>query len=396
MVLSDLGLEFIPVVDEFLSRHPKIEIRDYQRRIISKMVHAWMADPSSPNYHKFINVEAPVGAGKTIMALVGNSILQEQVPGLVTSWSAMRRNLLDQVVEEKNKFDLKLRLVPISMFEQNPDITDLEGNPINHVDDESHHQAAASAISLRNKMDKASNGRLRGLGLSGTPLRQDGAKLGFSLVIRDASARHLIRDGHLSQFDYYSLDKWNGRIAVDIYCENPERWGRSVMFFHTIAECEKVVQRLRKRGVKAELVEQCPHARIDQLVKFKNNEWQVLVGCLSLTEGYNDPELKTVFLRSSCKGISIQMGGRVLRKSLLFPRKQIVQAEKGWCFLKYASAASQYVRVEKEWRSIESNDNIDRVSAKMVESIAARVILPVSEIEVKMHERQSKGKSRRF
>ena len=396
MVLTDLGVEFMPVVDDFLRRHPKIETRDYQRRIISKMVHAWMADPSSPNYHKFINVEAPVGAGKTIMALIGNSILQELVPGLTTSWSAMRRNLLDQVVEEKNKFDLKLRLVPISMFEREPDLSNLNGRPINHVDDESHHQAAASAITLRNRMSEASNRRLRGLGLSGTPLREDGAKLGFSLVIRDASARHLIRDGHLSQFDYYSLDKWNNRVAVDIYCESPDRWGRSVMFFHTIEECTKVVKRLRKNGIRAELVEKCPFKRIDQLVEFKAGKWQVLVGCLALTEGYNDPDLKTVFLRSSCKGISIQMGGRVLRKSPLFPRKQIVQAEKGWCFMKYASPAGQYVRVEKEWRSIEANGNVDAVSTKMVQDLAARVIMPVSEIEEKLHKRKSERTARKF
>lgn len=390
-VSKDFGNRTMPIVEDFLARHPKIETRPYQKRIISKVIDAWTSPASSEDNHQHINIESPVGSGKTPTGLICHAIMQEIDPAYISTWCAMKQNLLAQVKGEIAKFDLKLDLVPISIFDNNPPLDQLVGRKIIHGEDESHHQAASSALTLRNRVQEVSISPLLSLGLSGTPIRADGMKLAYSLVIRDASARQLIRDGFLSKFDYYSLDKWNYKVAVKTYTDCPERWGRSVMFFHTVSECEKAIKGLKKAGIKVALVDENPHHRIDQLAAFAQGEWQVLVGCLSLTEGFNDPELQTVFLRSSCKGISIQMGGRALRLSPNFPRKQIVQATKGWCFMKYATPAGQFVMVDGAWRSVEANENVDKVSTIMITMIAKQALKPVTPLEEKLAARLKGG-----
>ena len=45
--------------------------------------------------------------------------------------------------------------------------------------------------------------------------------------------------------------------------------------------------------------------------------------CVVLIEGFDCPELRTVFCRPSCKGVTIQMCGRVLRKHPNPPSQQV-------------------------------------------------------------------------
>src|SRR5436853_605018 len=80
-----------------------------------------------------------------------------------------------------------------------------------------------------------------------------------------------------------------------------------------------------------------------QLADFRSGRTEVLSNCLLLSEGFDCPELKTVFCRPSCKGVTVQMAGRVLRKHPDHPFKQIVQCQKSpWPFLRTAGAALQY------------------------------------------------------
>jgi superfamily II DNA or RNA helicase len=391
-----LGDRTLPWVHEFLQRHPRIETRPYQLRIIAKNLDAWTTD-NPKHQHAHINTEAPVGSGKTAMALVANAIMQEKGYVDVSTWSAMRRNLLKQVHDEAAQYQINLRLITISMFDNDPPYDQIQGQRVLHTDDESHHQAAASAVSLREGLQKRVT-RLYTSGLSGTPWRSDGHKLAYSLVIRDASARQLIQDGYLSQFHYYHLPKWTPKNAIKLYTSDVDRWGRSIMFFHTVESVLKVVRGLKKAGIAAAQVEPDQYKRIDQLAEFKDGKYQVLVGCLTLTEGFNDPDLKTVFLRDSNKGVTIQMGGRALRKSRTHPFKQIVQAEKGWCFTKYATPANQFLLRDNHWIDIAPNENVDKVGTRMVKYIADRIAHDDidKELQQQLFERKKSKHARKF
>ena len=97
---------------------------------------------------------------------------------------------------------------------------------------------------------------------------------------------------------------------------------------------------------------------------------------MMLSEGFDCPELKTVFCRPSCKGVTVQMGGRVLRKHPALPFKQIVQcSQTRWPFLRTAAAALQYTWVDGQWRSLQANPFINQVNGR---ALAALAQLPVS------------------
>src|SRR5262249_53445964 len=110
-----------------------------------------------------------------------------------------------------------------------------------------------------------------------------------------------------------------------------------------------------------------------QLAAFRDGRLDVLSNCMMLSEGFDCPELKTVFCRPSCKGVTVQMAGRVLRKHPALPFKQIVQCQKTpWPFLRTAAAAAavQYTGVSGDWRSLQVNPFIDQVNGRALQAVA--------------------------
>jgi superfamily II DNA or RNA helicase len=90
-----------------------------------------------------------------------------------------------------------------------------------------------------------------------------------------------------------------------------------------------------------------------------------------LSEGFDCPELKTVFCRPSGKGVTIQMGGRVLRKHPELSFKQIVQCQKTrWPFLRTAAAVMQYTWSGSNWRSLQVNPLISQINSRMLRTLA--------------------------
>ena len=104
---------------------------------------------------------------------------------------------------------------------------------------------------------------------------------------------------------------------------------------------------------------------------FRSGRLDVLVNCMMLSEGFDCPELKTVFCRPSCKGVTVQMAGRVLRKHADWPYKQIVQCTKTrWPFLRTAAPALQYVWSDGQWRSLQANPFINQVNGRVLQALA--------------------------
>jgi superfamily II DNA or RNA helicase len=167
------------------------------------------------------------------------------------------------------------------------------------VIDEGQHDAASSMSHLHNVIQPKWT-----LALTATPFRTDSVTLCFDKVVKDAGIHQLIQDGYLSEFDHYTIPKWDVPLLADFYCAEPQRWGKSIFFFHTQDECRHLNRLLRSRGIASDIVTGSSD-RDAQLTAFRKGDLQVLVNCMVLTEGFDDPSLQTVWIRPSAKGPTI-------------------------------------------------------------------------------------------
>jgi superfamily II DNA or RNA helicase len=234
------------------------------------------------------------------------------------------------------------------------------------------HDAASSMAHLHNVIDPAMV-----LGLTATPFRTDRMKLCFDKVIKDAGIHQLIQDGYLSKFDHYTIPKWDPQTVANFYYAEPEKWGKSIFYFVNLEQCFKLQQIFRELGVVSEVV--TGDSDVDQqLVRFRTGEIQCLINCMKLTEGFDEPSLKTAWVRDSGKGPTMQMGGRAFRKHPDLPVKNIVQsADTHWPFIKTAMPRLQYLWQSNTWASLQVNPFIEEITQQARMAIATvEVSLP--------------------
>jgi superfamily II DNA or RNA helicase len=331
-----------------------VEPRPYQMRIIDKVVSMFLGNHKNgageiETATRSVMIESPTGSGKTLIGLLVAKVLQQQTCVRV-GWVAMRRNLLQQADAENRSKGINVDPIRfLSMFEKEPP-TDIDLLVL----DEGHHDAAGSLAHLHNVIRPRSI-----LGLTATPFRTDRVQLCFDKTVRECGIHRLIQDGFLSQFDHYTVPKWDVRQLANLYCSEPQRWGKSVFFFHTVDQCLTLQQLLGGRGIACEVVTG-DSDRETQLEAFRRGELQVLANCMVLTEGFDEPTLQTVWVRPSGKGPTIQMAGRALRRCLGMAAKQIVQCKQTrHPFIKTARPRQQFLREPDGWKSLTLNPMID-------------------------------------
>jgi superfamily II DNA or RNA helicase len=349
-----------PNLDDLIAQ-TAVQPRPYQQRIVGKAV-GLFTDAEL----RSVLIESPTGSGKTVMGLLVARALQERL-GVRVGWVAMRRYLLDQARAENEDKRIGVRAAFISMFDKAPP-TDLDLLVV----DEAQHDGASSMSHLHQLIRPRFI-----LGLSATPYRSDKVKLCFDSVIRDAGIQSLIQDGYLSPYHHFTIPAYSPRSVVEHYLRDRQRWGRSIIYFHTLDQCFAANALLKKAGVRCDVVTASSN-RDGQLEAFRAGRLDVLSNCMVLSEGFDCPELQTVFCRPSCKGVTIQMCGRVLRKHQAVPVKQIVQCGRTrWPFIRTAAAAAQYAWQEGEWRSLTLNPRINEVAGRAMRALAKiQVALP--------------------
>jgi superfamily II DNA or RNA helicase len=347
-----------------------VEARDYQHRIIEAAVRMFGGVQTGRDGRPLpaassVLIESPTGSGKTVMGLATAALIQ-RVTGARVGWVAMRRNLLAQAEAENKAFGFGVNLQTISMFDKQPPKVDLL------IVDEAQHDAATSMANLHSSIRPTWT-----LGLSATPYRTDRIKLYFDQVIRDAGIAALIADGYLSSYHHYTIDQYTPHNVSDLLVAEPQRWGKSLVFFHRRNQCELLYLLLRQAGLAAEIVT-ADSNRERQLEDFLAGRVNILINMAILTEGFDCPDLKTVFCRPSGKGCTIQMAGRVLRTCRDVPVKQIVQCRQTpHPMPRTAMPAEQYLRTDAGWRSIRTNRRLDAMTAAARKRVAAaEVSLP--------------------
>ncbi len=390
-----------------------VEVRDYQRNITQKTTdmflgrHVGLQKKLEPPARS-VMIESPTGSGKTVMGHLVSKVLEREIPDLVVGWVAMRRNLLSQAAAENKNLGINVKNIHyVSMFDREP--TELlkaraDGKPILLVVDEAQHDAASSMAHLHNKIEPNMI-----LGLTATPFRTDRVKLCFDKVVKDAGIHRLIQDGFLSRYNHFSIPNWNFDTVAEHYCREPERWGKSVVFFHQWSDCIRFRDYLMERSseIKERLAACRPDLKLgrslvevvrgggtkrdyddrDQLLDdYRAGDVAVLVNCMVLTEGFDAPSLETAFVRDSVKGPTMQMAGRAFRLHPgwkqdgddRFRYKNVVQSKQtDWPILKTAMADQQYLWQENDWRSLTLNPHIEEIGDRARMAIAdTEVIMP--------------------
>lgn len=343
------------------------EKREYQHRIVQQC---------DEQYNEIgvrsIMIESPTGSGKTAMGLLGAKLQQDR-HNIGIGWVAMRRNLLAQAHHDNDKLGIGVQdLTTISMFDNNPPTHDASGRKIELlIVDEAQHDAANSMSHIHNVIKPR-----WAKGLSATPYRTDRMKLCFDKVIKDIGIHQLIEQGYLSRYHLYTVPAWNPDSIATTYLREPERWGKSVMFWHKTEDAVRCVDLLRAGGAKAHLMlgAHKQSERDEALEKFETGEIDVIVNLMLLTEGFDSPSLRTVFVRDSGKGPTVQMAGRVFRKYPGVEFKNVVQSKlTRWPMVRTAIPAEQFVWLpeDHQWRSYKISKQIGRISS-MATLIMAR------------------------
>ena len=273
------------------------EERPYQTEAVARVLAEFGSGRES------VLLESPVGSGKTVMGLLIIKQLQEQTQGqLRVNWVASRRHILEQTQDLNDSF-FHCNVNMVSVFASNPPKADFV------VLDEAHHEATQSCLEMYEN-----TGNTRTLGLSATPMRTDRMRLSFQTSVRCCGIQRLINIGILSQYHSCKLPEWNVELAAKVFCESPEHWGKTLVFFQTIRECQIFKQILAGYGIGCEVVT-AQSNRDSQLDAFIAGDVQVVANVSVLSEGFDLPELQSVFLRDASRLPTIQMAGRGLRRS---------------------------------------------------------------------------------
>jgi superfamily II DNA or RNA helicase len=215
-----------------------VQPRPYQKRIVGRAVNLFFEQEL-----RSILIDSPTGSGKTVMGLLIARAMQEQ-KGVRVGWVAMRRKLLAQASAENDGRRIGVKAEFISMFDRDPP-KDLDLLVV----DEAQHDAAQSMAHLHQVVRPRYI-----LGLSATPFRADRVKLCFDSVIKDAGIQTLIQDGYLSPYHHYTIPRHTPQDVAACYLRDRQRWGKTLLYFHTLEQCAEADRLLRKAGVRSAVV----------------------------------------------------------------------------------------------------------------------------------------------
>ena len=333
------------------------EDRPYQQEAIREGVAAF-----TERGHNSVLLESPVGSGKTYMALEMIHRLQQHLGHtLKVGWVAPRRHLLQQMMEA-NRDLYGDRIRPVSLFEKAPPEVDLV------VLDEAHHEATQSCVLLYEKMRAKWT-----IGLSATPMRTDRMKLSFQETVRTCSIGRLVREGHLSQFNTYVIPNYGVDTVADFYLADPLRWGKSLVFFSTIAECVAFRERLAAVGIGCEVVTS-DSDKESQIEAFASGRVQVVANVAMLTEGFDQPDVASIFARDASRLPTIQMCGRGLRRAPGKVACNIVQsANTNYLFERVAHPRNAFRWQQGRWLALtDGTEAIEQTLKETLRRIGAR------------------------
>ncbi|WDL99759.1 DEAD/DEAH box helicase [Alicyclobacillus sp. ALC3] len=329
----------------------QIQLRPYQKEAVDGFFGAL------PKYRRQL-VSLPTGAGKTIVIGTAAHRYYHEVdstrPIVVI---AHRSELLDQA-------DQKIRLVWPDVFtgrvqgSQNEQLGEImlastqtlvAGRAIRQpglvIYDEAHHVGAPGTLRMLERLGVFEPGGPPLLGVTATPQRGDGVKLGdvFEHLAYERTILQMIADGYLSDVrgvkvevpdlnlsairtsggDYnakdlsYVLNFENALDAVVVAVRTHAANRKCLVFAVDVKHANALAERFKQAGMTCAAVDggMAAEQRSSILKDFAENRLRILVNCQILTEGYDQPDVDAVVIARPTRSQSLytQMVGRALR-----------------------------------------------------------------------------------
>jgi ERCC4-related helicase len=132
--------------------------------------------------------------------------------------------------------------------------------------------------------------------------------------------------------------------------------------------------------------------REEQLDDFDEGKFRVVANVMVLTEGFDCPNLETVFVRDSAKLPTIQMAGRGFRTHPGKDHCNIVQSKMTrWTFTRTATPAMSLVQRRGNWYTLGSNERVNLSAHKM-----RRKLLELGDIEMPPYILNNRRKRKAF
>lgn len=319
-----------------------IQLRDYQNIILEK-ARSYMRSGINK-----ILIEAPTGAGKTVIASQMLSICSQR--NMRAAFMMHRRELVKQSSNTLNKFGINHGIISSGFPEEyNKPVqvcsiqtlarrTD-KVKPFQLIIwDEAHHVAAGTWDKLFKHYPNAFH-----ILLTATPERLDGKGLSdyADVMIDGPKVRWLIENNFLCDYDVYApsqVSMKGTRIRFGDFAkgdmveiiDNPTITGdaikeylklakgkRAVIFCVTVEHSEHVIKQFNEAGIKAVHIDgNTPSAQRDYLLEeFDKGNIDVVSNVALFGEGFDLPSLEVLIMLRPTASISLyrQMCGRVLR-----------------------------------------------------------------------------------
>jgi hypothetical protein len=190
-------------------------------------------------------------------------------------------------------------------------------------------------------------------------------KLSFQETVTTCSIDRLIREGYLSPFHSYLLPHYGPQIVGECYLNSPEKWGKSLAFFPTVLECRQFKKVLADGGVHCEVVTS-ESDKDRQLEEFVAGRVKVIANVSMLTEGFDQPDVQTIFTRDASRLPTIQMCGRGLRKVEGKTHCNIVQSAKtSYLFERVTPAQRGFRLMNGQWMALQDGTEMIEKTLKL-------------------------------
>lgn len=323
-----------------------LNIRPYQTEALKALTAAF-------RLHSKVILALPTGSGKTFVAVkwLCDHVLHT---GGTVVWVAHRTELLSQAYatflkllpphlasevtwwaggKPKNQYG-KVILVSIGAAKTFPPIS-----VDTLVIDEAHHEPAQTYQDLQNRISFSKN-----LGLTATPKRLDAKSLNYEAIAYQKTFISLVREKWLARPDpvlpqtglsfeldvrmddfsdeslcYLDNDSRNDFIAQH-WATNSGKYGRTLVFAINREHARRLTESFRAAA---------PRTTVDYIISgegnasdrevkvslFKSGKIDVLINCRIFTEGFDCPDIKTIFLTRPTLSVALylQMIGRGTR-----------------------------------------------------------------------------------
>jgi superfamily II DNA or RNA helicase len=151
----------------------------------------------------------------------------------------------------------------------------------------------------------------------------------------------------------------------------PTRWGKTVVFLPTVLDCHLFALGLIVGGHHCEVVT-ADTDREAQLDAFDAGQFSVVANVAILGEGFDCPDLQTVFVRDASRLPTIQMAGRGFRCHPGKTHCNIVQSRNAaWQFTRTARPQGSHVWRDDRWLCLGTSDVVDRTARYTAQRLAA-------------------------